>query len=557
MQQKKSLSTPGAFQKQGFIFPVLLVLGILYFTLFIFPNATGARTPEMLQVFQVDEFAQYPNVIHMLTPGDTPIQTLRNFIIYLHYFYGYIFYFVSALFLLPLRLALGSRWTDHTPLLVDVLRQGVSVLPALVSVFLLTYMATGFRFWLRSLSIFILLLSVPALVENNLWWHPDSLGLLLVVLIFFFLDRDRLRFGCNFFIAAAFCGVAVGTKYLGVFFALTILLYLTFGIACQKITWRRAALLAPGFVLVMAAAVVATNPLLLMPQERAALIHYQFLQYQQTMSGILVHNSTPFFENGQYPAGMRINYGDASFVLLAILAIVIGLLRSSTRLRASLMLVFMAPLSYTIINAATRRAHYWLPVLIPLFSCLVFLFPEPGPENSETEEISERFRYLKRILPWLGMALIATQLFVFIQTDTITYMGTLQREATSPSLAFNQQIDHLLTRLPQQNKKYVAYRDWHIYFPDDARWRVEMTWDLTTDHFIREVNPDLILFEQDNVTLYNTSQAQENAVNPEDMKLARELYQSASADQLPGYHLFYRDNFGIALIRDNLAQYLK
>jgi hypothetical protein len=164
---------------------------------------------------------------------------------------------------------------------------------------------------------------------------------------------------------------------------------------------------------------------------------------------------------------------------------------------------------------------------------------------------------MRRILPWLALALITTQFFIFIQTDLDSYLSTLQRESTSPSLSFNQQVDHLLSRLPQQNKKYVAYRDWHVYFPPAAPWRVEMTWDLTTEHYIREINPDLILFEQDNIDLYNSSQAQQNAVNPEDMKLAQKLYQAASDDQFPGYHLFYRDHFAIALIRNNLFQFLQ
>ena len=92
----------------------------------------------MLQVFQVDEYAQFPNVMHMLTPGVTLIETLRNFITYLHYFYGYIFYFVSALVILPLRLALGSGWGGHVTLLVTWMRQGGCVLPAPLSIYLLT-----------------------------------------------------------------------------------------------------------------------------------------------------------------------------------------------------------------------------------------------------------------------------------------------------------------------------------------------------------------------------------------------------------------------------------
>ena len=187
----KTMKKTTSAEKTWIIFQVLLVLSIIYAGVFFFPNLTGARTPDMLQVFQVDEYAQYPHVIRMLTPGDTFYQSVRNFIIYLHYFYGYIFYFVSALVLLPLRLLGGSQWADNTPLVVALLREGVNVLPASAALLLITYLQTGFRSWLRSVGLFLLLLSIPAITANNLWWHPDSLGLLLVVLVFFFIDHDK------------------------------------------------------------------------------------------------------------------------------------------------------------------------------------------------------------------------------------------------------------------------------------------------------------------------------------------------------------------------------
>jgi len=45
---------------------------------------------------------------------------------------------------------------------------------------------------------------------------------LFVVFVFFFLDRDELKFGINFRLAALACGLAVATKVLGLFFFATI-----------------------------------------------------------------------------------------------------------------------------------------------------------------------------------------------------------------------------------------------------------------------------------------------------------------------------------------------
>ena len=206
-------------------FRILLIIGAVYFAAFIAPNLTGARQPEMLSVFEIDEYAQYEHAIRMLTPGDTLYQTARNFLIYLHYFYGYPFYFFSALALLPLKLILGANWTAQTPLIVMTLRQMINVLPLIASAMLLVHMQTKFKSLWKSVALFLLLLILPGTVVNDLWWHPDGLATLVVVLTLFFLDRDELRFGRNFWLAALSCGVGAGVKYMGAFFVLAIPVY--------------------------------------------------------------------------------------------------------------------------------------------------------------------------------------------------------------------------------------------------------------------------------------------------------------------------------------------
>ena len=62
----------------------IILIGLVYFCLLIPANLTGAADPEMLSVFEVDEYAQYPHVIQMLTPGDTLYHSIRNFFIYQH-----------------------------------------------------------------------------------------------------------------------------------------------------------------------------------------------------------------------------------------------------------------------------------------------------------------------------------------------------------------------------------------------------------------------------------------------------------------------------------------
>ena len=518
---------------------LLTATAALYFGLFFFPNLTGARDENMLQVFEVDEYAQYSHVIDMLTPGDTFYITLRHFLIYLHYFYGYPFYFFSALALLPVKLVLGSGWTEHTQILAAVLRQMINVLPALLGVGLLVWVQTRFKD-IRAWGLLVFLLAVPGLVVNNLWWHPDSLGLFFVALVFFLLEVDNQRFGRYFFLAAAACGVAFGIKYLGAFFVLAAPLYILWGAVQKSITWKRAAGLAALFVLVMAAALVISNPLLLLPQERAAIIEYQKLQFQQTNVGVLLKNTASFMKLGEYPEDFRQHYGEAIFLLVGLISLGVGLARRETRLRSALVLAWLIPAAFTILNAATRRTHYFIPVILPLYACLFNLVDLPGAPK-------KLWKYAR-----LGVGLLAAiQMALFLRTDALIYTQTLNREQESASIQFYRQVEkQVLPGIQTGTKQPVVYRDWRAYFPANSGWRVEINWDLANEDTIRQLNPDLILLERENAELFSSPEAVAQAVNPEAMELMRRFYGSALENRLSGYRLVYQDAFGLALVKN-------
>jgi 4-amino-4-deoxy-L-arabinose transferase-like glycosyltransferase len=516
----------------------LLGVGVVYFILFIFPNLTGARDANMLSVFEVDEFAQYPNLLHMLEPGATFYQSIHNFLVYIHYFYGYPFYFFSALAILPVRLLGGADWTSLTPTIVMILRQIINVLPMLLAIGLLVFTRTRFKSVWLSLGLCCLLLSVPGLVTNNLWWHPDSLAFLFAVLVFFFLDLDDLRFGLNFWLAAVACGIAFGIKYFGLYFALAIPLYIGWGMVAHKLTWRKALLNAGLFALVMAAAVVISNPLLLLPQERQALIANQKLQFQQTTSGIMLRDSSPYFQIGQYPVDFRQHYGEMVFILLGLGGLLLGLGRSRKRWLDALMLAWLLPMAYTINFAGTKRTHYWLPVVLLLVAGLTnYFLPEMWSKSGRSQ----------RLFAWALGALLLVQMILFIRTDASLYQQDLTREQTSPAIAFYQHFDQeVLSRL-EPDAPLLVYRDWHIYFPGGPHRRVEINWDLANSAYIAELKPDFILVEKANVQLFSDPATMAKAADPGAMQARQQFYTSVLNDQVPGYHLVFEDDFGYAL----------
>jgi len=162
----------------------LLLLGLLYFCTFFFTNRLGAQNVDMLAVFEIDEYAQYPYLAPIRSGVDSIKQVVRNFIVYGHYYYGYPFFFFSELVLMPLRLIIGQNWSANSQLSMLILRQMVNVLPNLLSALVLTSFATQLRSFWKSIFIFSLLLMTPALVNNGFWWHTDGLGLLFVSLVF-------------------------------------------------------------------------------------------------------------------------------------------------------------------------------------------------------------------------------------------------------------------------------------------------------------------------------------------------------------------------------------
>lgn len=549
-------------KRQRKVFIGLILAGLLYFTLFISPNLVGARDANMLALFEVDEYAQYPHVIRMLTLGDTFYQSVRNFAVYQHYFYGYPFYFFSALALLPVKLILGADWAAKTPILVATLRQSINVLPMLAAVLLLVWTQTRFRPAWKAAGLFLLLLIVPGVVVNDLWWHPDSLVFLFVTLTLFFLDRDDLRFGRNFLFAAAACGLAAGTKHLGLFYVLAIPLYLAWGLVAKRISWKRAGLLAVLFVAVMALALVISNPLLLLPQERAEIIAVQKLQVVQTGTGIFLANKASFLEKGRYPEDLRIHYGELGFIFLAFLALAIGLARRDRRRLNALILAWMIPLAVVIFTSGTRRTHYFIPLLMPLFSSLVNLFP---PDLSFTTqapeaggEVGKRFvkPRMAHILALVAGIALAAQAGLFVRADVGIYRQYLSREDTSTSLLFTDRIDTaVLARLP--NPPGVVYRDWRIYFPALPGQRVEMDWSLASYPLIEDLKPDLILLESENVNLFSQPQVVDEAVDPDKMKLTHEFYRDAAQGELRGYKLVFQNTFGYAFVKSELAVYFQ
>lgn len=419
----------------------LVLIGLVYFAIFVIPNAHGARNVNMLRVFSNDETITYPYVLHMLaTPKDIHDFVWRM-LIYGDYHYGYPFYFFSMLTVLPVKGIFGEAFAAHTQLNVLLLRQFISVLPMLLAAGVLVFAQTRFHSTLRSVLLFALLLAIPGVVRNNLWWwHPDALAVLCVALTLLFLCLDRLRLGKWFWWAAVSCALATAIKLVGFFFVFALAGYV---LAAWRGALRRAghtqfyapsptprgvALRALGFVLVMATVIVLANPFLFYSSQRAKLVRIQAEKSVELSQGY-THDDPTYYQKGLrwWVPTLTQWYGSIPFLALLLGLVILGSLHGVHTLINRLILAWVVPYSvYLLYFVAVKPDHYWLPVMLPLFS---------GALNGIPFHPLRRNRRMLGLITLLLALVLAWQAVVFFRVDIglwITIMGMEAAKGYAP-----------------------------------------------------------------------------------------------------------------------------
>lgn len=531
MREKTILSKK--FFNQKMIVPLLLLMAVLTLLIIALPNHAASQNLAMIQMFEPDEAVILPYVFDMIAPAPTLDRSLRNFIFYDYYFYGFPFFGLSGLVLLPLK---WMGLLNNTPLVMLILRQMVSVIPTLIALLLLTYMQDRFRTY-RSILIFALLLSVPAVLQNNFWWHPDGLILLLAVLVIFFLHRDNLRFGWNFILAAIMCGIATATKLIGVYFFLAVAVTLFAGLVLKKVSIKKLVAMSMLFLLVMGVSFILANPFLLSNWARTEYASTFNLQMDVLSSGYGI-----VYQKGlvaSWPL-MHEYYGEILFILTALTVAVWGLMRGARRGLFGLILAWFLPVSVVVLWVTHFKFQYWLPVAIPLFSCLLIAFPEKF--NFKESDLKAN---LARLLVWL---IILIQFFLFIRNDITVFNERLHRADNNPRIQFYDQVMTSLEAFDQ--KQLFIYYDYRMYLPDHEGWRSAINYEPLDYKYIQKKKFDVILLLQQRIKDYLNPNA--TGIDPTAFSGSQQFYRDAQAGLIQDYHLLFSDDVGQIYIREDL-----
>ena len=534
---------------------ILTIILVLYFVLFIFPNLTGAKNEVMISAFEHDEFAQYPHVVRMITPGDTFYQSIRNFVVYLHYFYGYPFYFFSAISIFPLKIILGPEWIDNTKVIMAVLRQMINVLPMVLSAVIMVYITTKFRTLWKSLLLLILLLTIPAVVMNNMWWHPDSLLTLFSIFTIFFLIRDDFKFGKNFYFSGIACGLAIGAKILGVLFVLTYGCYLFYGLISKKILGRKFFKSSFLLLLIVIGTVIISNPLLLLPIERGEIISTFNLNFKESTSGFWVFTAEGNNNINIVISVLSENYGLGLSTLLSLIVLIVLIRQKDKHVLSIVNLTWFIGYSvYFLFVATTIRPHYFLPIMVPLYSNILLLMPDNLADFISTNrnlKITERFR---NILFIVLLILVVFQIALNLSKSYRMYIQILNREKTSGSIyLYEDTFEKYLKQIPEE-ENILIYRDWRAYVEPKVNFSIIYDWNLANYELIEELNPDLLFIEYDNTYYFSDEAKIEQALRPEEMILMNRFYSDVYEENVQGYQLLNKTQFGYVFAKKSFYE---
>jgi hypothetical protein len=157
---------------------------------------------------------------------------------------------------------------------------------------------------------------------------------------------------------------------------------------------------------------------------------------------------------------------------------------------------------------------------------------------------------LTRIVRVVVLLALFAQFSVFVGADFHTFETRLHREENSISIKFYDRVLVALKPLPDANL-YVYY-DYRMYVPGNPGWDTETNFDLLEYKYIQKNNFDVLLLLQQRIRDYLNPEAV--GIDPALFARNQQFYRDADQATVKGYHLVYRDSFGLIFVADDLYQ---
>jgi hypothetical protein len=110
-----------------------------------------------------------------------------------------------------------------------------------------------------------------------------------------------------------------------------------------------------------------------------------------------------------------------------------------------------------------------------------------------------------------------------------------------------------LTELkPLSGAQLHVYYDYRMYVPGKPGWVTDTTYDLLEYNYIKENNFDVLVLLEQRIRDYLNPEVV--GIDPALFARNQQFYRDADNAGVKGYHLIYRNTFGLIYVRDDLYQ---
>ena len=358
---------------------ILLAIGLIYLIVLLPSNINGTHDWDAFRHYGGDEYVIYPILADVSDPGSSYSEWLYHHYVHEDYHYGYPFYAVSWLVLLPYRLLIGPDYMDRIDLTLPTLRILVSVVPLMLGCLILVFLTTRFENTWVSAGVWIFLLTAPGTLQNNQgFWHPDGLNLLFVCAALYFLQRDRLRFGRNFYLCAFFVGLSAATRLFGFFFFLAVFVCLLSGVLSGGLSVRNALMKGSLFIVVMAGTILWSSPFLFRSDARQNMAAILTEKTGEMSSGYNADFSDPKNDyrpgwDAWYPA-FEDHFTEMFCFFFLIISLITACFMGCEKWTFRIIFLWWIVVAvYLIWFVAVKSTQYVLPMMLPLMSCIFAL----------------------------------------------------------------------------------------------------------------------------------------------------------------------------------------
>jgi hypothetical protein len=234
-------------------------------------------------------------------------------------------------------------------------------------------------------------------------------------------------------------------------------------------------------------------------------------------------------------------YGSWIFILLFLAVAVWGIIKGRKKYLYALILAWFIPLTVSLIFFTHFKFQYWLPVALPLFSCLTILLPE----KIDLKQIEWQKSYLQ----YGALLVTMIQFGFFIHQDINLIIDRFNRAENNDRIAFYSIALEQLEPFDQSGLR--VYYDYRLYVPETPGWTLETTRDLLSYDLIEKGNYDVLLLLDQRIRDYINP----NVVGIDQQEFAKSLafYKDADQESIHGYTLLFRNETGLIYVKTDLA----